>query len=293
MISDRGQIHEVPVAANNAVRIEHNVPVGRPRGTLILVHGMAGSSDSAYMRRTTRWALGCGWGVVRMNLRNCGGSEALASTLYNAGQSDDIGQLLGWLDTHGATRPFVTVGFSLGGNIVLRHAGRPGGGTEPDAVVAINPPVDLARCTREIETPRNRPYQWRYVSRLRKQLLQIAEHRPLPTPVLSLRSIGSIRRFDMLYTAPDAGYVSAEAYYADASADAVMDRVRLPAAILSAHNDPFVPPGMYFDRPWCGRVEVVLSRHGGHCGFWQAQKPRFWAASWIVDKCESLLPRQA
>ena len=245
------------------------------------------------MRRTTRWALGCGWGVVRMNLRNCGGSEALASSLYNAGQSDDIGRLLGWLDTHGVARPFVTAGFSLGGNIVLRHAGRPAGGTEPDAVVAINPPVDLARCTQEIEAPRNRPYQWRYVSRLRKQLLQVAEHRPLPTPVLSHRSIGSIRRFDTLYTAPDAGFASAEEYYADASADAVLANVRLPSAILSARNDPFVPPEIYFDRPWCDRVKVLLPNSGGHCGFWQAREPRFWAAEWIVEQCERLIGRQA
>ncbi len=167
---------------------------------------------------------------------------------------------------------------------MLRQAALPRDRPAPDAVAAVNPPVDLERCSRAIEAPTNRPYQWHYVRRLRNQLLRVAVHRPLPAPLLGLRAIGSVRRFDGLYTAPDAGYPTAEAYYADSSADAHLEAVAVPAAILSSRNDPFVPWDMYRDRPWDSRVSVQLTARGGHCGYWQARKPRFWAASWLLEQ---------
>lgn len=283
----------IAVSDASSVQVLDHRPVGRLRGTLILVHGMAGSADSAYMRRTANVALVAGWRVLRMNLRNCGGTEALASTFYNAGQSDDVGCVLRWLDSVAGSRPYVTAGFSLGGNVVLRHAAVPGDSPSPDAVVAVNPPVDLDRCATAIEAPPNRAYQWHYVRRLRNQLKQIALHRPLPVPLRSRREIGSVRRFDALYTAPDAGFPSAEAYYSHASADPVLSRLERPGAILSARNDPFVPWEMFEGRPWEGRLQVTLASSGGHCGFWQAGKPRFWAADWILDRAEGLVRRRA
>lgn len=273
----------VPVARGSSVRLDVNRPAADPSATLLLVHGMCGSSESGYMRRTARLGLESGWVTARMNLRNCGGTERLASTLYNAGQSDDVARVLTHLGDHGFPRPFLVAGFSLGGNIVLRYAAVAGAGSQADAVAAVNPPVDLDACARAIERPANRVYQSHYVRRLCRQLRRIRKVRGGPSPRPRARRLGSVRAFDAIYTAPDAGFASAEEYYETASAGPLLPGNRTPALVLSAANDPFVPIGMfrpYHDLPG---IDFVHPAAGGHCGYWQRGRPRFWAGEAIRD----------
>jgi len=149
----------VRVSPGSSIRLDVNRPRGASRGTLLLVHGMGGSAESAYMRRTARHALERSFAVARMNLRNCGGTERLADSLYNAGQSDDVARAVEHLASDGFARPLVAAGFSLGGNLVLLYAGREGDGCAADAVAAVNPPIELETCARAIEAPSNRIYQ--------------------------------------------------------------------------------------------------------------------------------------
>jgi hypothetical protein len=231
------------------------------------------------MRRTGRWALARGWAVARVNLRNCGGTELLASTLYNAGQSDDADAVLAALEAHGWPRPYALMGFSLGGNIAVRYAGLTGAACRADAVVGVNPPIDLTACIDALERPGNRLYHAYFTRELCRHVARIRRRRAVAGPAATVRAVGGVRGFDELFTAPDAGYVDAAAYYTAASAGPVLSGARRPTLILSAENDPFVPMAAFDPfRRASGHVRFVHPRVGGHCGYWAASRPRFWAA---------------
>jgi predicted alpha/beta-fold hydrolase len=276
----------IEVDAGTRVLLEIDRPKPPIRGTLLLIHGMGGSAASGYIADTAALAVEEGWVAVRMNLRTCGGTEGQSRTLYNAGQSEDAAEVFGALDRETPAtfpRPFAAVGYSLGGNLLLRYAGHAGDGCHADAVAAVNPPVDLARCLRELERLRNRPYELHYVTKLCRQLELIRSRRHLPGPRPTLGNVRRLRRLDSLYTAPDAGYPSAEAYYAAASAAPTLQAIRRPTLILSATNDPIVPPETLSIHRGSPRITFLQPSRGGHCGYWQRGRPRNWAARALMD----------
>jgi predicted alpha/beta-fold hydrolase len=270
---------DVAVAPGTKVRVIVTRPPGVPRGTLVAIHGLSGSAESGYMRRTAAQALGRGWAVARVNLRNCGGTEALAATLYNAGQSEDADAVLCAIEEQGLPRPYALLGFSLGGNIALLYGGRSGSSCRADAVCGVNPPVELSVCIDAIERPGNALYHAHFTRSLCTQLRRVRRLREVPGPLAKPGSIGGVRGFDGLFTAPDAGYASAADYYRGASAAPVLTGIRRPALIVSAQDDPFVPVSMFdAHRVPSGPLRFALPRAGGHCGYWRARRPRFWAA---------------
>lgn len=288
-----GETFQVEVETGTSLRLLVDRPLGPARGTLVLVHGLGGSADSAYLHRTARSALERGWVAVRVNLRNCGGTEALAKTLYNAGQSDDAAKTLQALAGSGFPRPFALVGFSLGGNLVLRYAGRSGGGCLAGAVAAVNPPVDLESCVRSLERWSNAVYHGYFTWRLCRILQRIRRHREVPGPVANPLGIRSVRRFDELFTAPDAGYGSAEEYYRHASAAPSLAGIQAPTLILSSRDDPFVPPEVFQPlRESCpGCLTLAQPARGGHVGYWQTGIPRFWAGWAVLEYLERVVPQ--
>ncbi len=276
----------VPVGPHDAVRVDIDRPVADPRGTLLLLHGMGGSSESPHVLWTAAAALGRGLVAARMNLRKCGGSAGLARTLYNAGQSDDVARVLEALDADGHARPFLAVGFSLGGNVLLRYAGRAGHACAADALAAVNPPVDLTACAASIERPRNRLYQAYYARKLRRQLRQVAAVRAV-AGIERLGDARTVRRFDELFTAPDAGYPSAARYYAEASAGPWLARIVRPTLVLSAANDPIVPVDTLAAFHALRTIRFEHPASGGHCGYWARGADRFWAAQVALGFLES------
>jgi predicted alpha/beta-fold hydrolase len=282
-VNGAAERHIVRVSHDSSIRVDVNRPRGPVTGTLVLVHGMCGDSESAYMRRTARLFLQSGWVVARMNLRNCGGTESLSATLYNAGQSGDLARVLEYLQEGQFPRPFAAAGFSLGGNIVLLYAGRSGDGCLADVVAAVNPPIDLDECARAIESPANGLYQAYYVFRLCRQMSRIARLRPTAAPPPVRRNVRTVRRFDELFTAPDGDFDSADEYYARSSAAPTLANLRRPAMVLSALDDPFVPARMFAPHRNNRRMTFLQPSRGGHCGYWQAGTPRFWAAEAILQ----------
>jgi hypothetical protein len=276
------ELATVEVDDGSAVRLEIDRPARATRGTLLLLHGMCGSARSGYMLRTSRIALARGWTVARMNLRTCGGTELLSRTFYNAGQSGDVGRVLAYLAGNGHRRPLAAAGFSLGGNIVLLHAGRAAGECIADAVAAVNPPVDLDRCARAIERPRNLVYLYHFTSRLCRHHRRVLDRRGTPGPRARLSRQRTVRAFDDAFTAPDAGYSGADDYYATCSAAQVLGRVSRPALVISAQDDPFIPVEIFRPHHGAGNVRFAHPAAGGHCGYVGRGVPRYWAGGAVV-----------
>lgn len=287
----------VEVEPGSAVEILVSEPArvspGGATGTVLLVHGLGGSAESGYQRRLAAAALASGWSVARVNLRNCGGTAALASTLYNVGQSGDIGRALGALEREGLPRPFGVVSFSLGANQVLLHATESGDGCAADAIVAVNPPVDLAAADRAIRRPANAPYHVNYTRSLCRLLNEVRAVREVPGPPARWWRVRTVRRFDEVFTVPDAGHPDVDTYYAAASSGPLLGRIARPTLVLSAADDPIVRVESFEAyRPPIGHpVRFEHPRAGGHGGYWAAEEPRYWAGERALGFLEEALGR--
>lgn len=239
--------------------------------TVLLLHGLEGSSEAHYMRGMAAKALTRGFNVVRLNQRNCGGTEHLSRGLYHSGlTADPLFVLRELRDRDGLTR-FGVAGYSLGGNITMKLAGELGAHEFPEirAVCGVSPVIDLEACMQSIERRENRIYEWNFCRNLQARMRRKAVTFPGAFDLEGLWKIWSIRAFDDRFTAPHHGFDGAEDYYHRASAMRVIDRVARPALILSAADDPFVPPGIFSAAPVAANpfITTIITPHGGHCAF--------------------------
>lgn len=246
------------------------------RPTLLALHGLEGSVESHYMRGLAREAWTRGWNAVLLNQRNCGGTEHLTPSLYHSGLTADPFEVVRQLAAEGL-RDFGVVGYSLGGNLALRMAGELAtdprrAGSPIRAVAAVSPTMDLDLCVAAIERPSNALYQWNFMRNLRARMRRKAALWPGAYDVAPLDRLRTIRQFDDVYTAPRAGFGTAANYYYQASAIRLIDRVTLPTLIVGSEDDPFEPPEQFRRPEVTGNpnVRVLLSPHGGHCGFMSA-----------------------
>lgn len=246
-------------------------PDRKTRATVLLLHGLEGSSEAHYMRGMADKAFARGFNVVRLNQRNCGGTEHLSRGLYHSGlTADPLFVLRELRDRDGLTR-FGIGGYSLGGNLAMKLAGELGANEFPEirAVCAVSPVIELDACMRSIERRQNRIYEWNFCRNLQARMRRKARTFPGAFNLEGLWKIWSIRAFDDRYTAPHHGYAGAEDYYQRASAMRVIDRVARPALILSAADDPFVPPGIFAAASVTANphITTVVTPHGGHCAY--------------------------
>ena len=274
----RAAVH--PTEEGTHVLVEENRPAGRVRGEVLLMHGLEGSSRSGYMISMAQRLAELGFAAHRMNMRSCGGSEHLTPTLYHSGlTSDTLALLQRFRAEHRG--PLFLIGFSLGGNVVLKLAGELGGqGRELIAgVCAVSTPLDLLACVGAIGRRENRIYERRFVRRLceryRRKHAADAERFPLD----GLEQVRSIYEFDDRFTAKAFGFGDAASYYRTQSAIRFLPAIRVPVLMIQAQDDPMIPFGI-FEGPAVisnPHISLVAPRHGGHLGFLSWQRPRFWA----------------
>jgi predicted alpha/beta-fold hydrolase len=262
-------------------------PASKP--TLVLVHGMEGSTDSRYMLGTAEKALAAGSSVVRVNYRNCGGTEHLTPTLYHAGLTDDLRHIVSELIERDGLREIYLIGFSLGGNIALKLAGEYGVSIprEIRGVVGISASIDLAVCADAIELRGNIIYSTRFVMSLRDRLRRKAELFPERYDPSLLRGVWTIRKFDDAYVAPLCGFRDSADYYERASALRVIDRVTVPTLLIHAKDDPFIPYSQMERSEVASNsnIAVLAPDQGGHVGFISADaegEQRFWAEATAI-----------
>jgi hypothetical protein len=258
--------------------------------TIILLHGLESSSDAHYVRGISDKGYAAGFNTVRLNQRNCGGTEALSDSLYHSGLTHDpLTVMRELIDVDGLTS-FAVVGYSLGGNLTLKLAGDFGANPPKElcAVCAVSPTMDLAECVDALERPSNRIYQRHFVRNLKKRMRRKIRAFPEKFSGRALPGIRTIREFDDAYTAPFHGFDGASDYYHRASAMRVIDKITVPALIISAADDPFVPPTPFCDPAVLQNphVTVALTPHGGHCGFVEARSGKYdgyWAEREVVE----------
>jgi predicted alpha/beta-fold hydrolase len=268
----------------------HWQPARREAPTLLALHGLEGSSSAHYMRGLADKGFAAGFNVVLLNQRNCGGTEHLCGTLYHSGLTDDPAAVLRELIAEDGIRRVALAGYSLGGNLALKLAGDCGdtAPAELRAVCAVSPVLDLDACVRALERRSNAVYQWNFVRNLKKRMRRKARLFPDRFPLAALRSIRTVRQFDDAYTAPHFGFAGASDYYHRASALRVVHRIRVPALVLTAADDPFVPVDSFADPAIASNphITVRVSQHGGHCAFLGAPEDGddgYWAERAIVQ----------
>ncbi len=260
---------------------------------IVIVHGLEGSCDSNYVRGIADKAWARGFHSVRMNQRNCGGTERLTPTLYNSGLSGDYRAVLMELMEEGFENIFFA-GYSMGGNLVTKMAGEFGEGAPKElrGVAGVCPALDLSRCADALEERQNYLYQWHFVRGLMERYRRKCELFPGRYPRNGFGRVRTVREFDDAITAPCFGYKDAEEYYEAAGAKSVIGKVRVPLLLLTAQDDPFVPFVSFLaakvaDNP---SVRFLAPEHGGHCGFVSrfAGAERFWAEERIVEFVEHI-----
>ncbi len=241
------------------------------RLTLMIVHGLEGSSNSQYVIGTGSRAWVHGWNVVRMNIRGCGGTEHLSSTLYHSGLSQDVEKLVAEMIASDGLQRVALAGFSMGGNQVLRAVGRWGTNAPAEliAAAAVSPVCDLAISADQLHKLANTLYEWWFLVSLRKSFRRKSELWPGRYDPGLLKNVHSVRDFDEHITARYMGFTGAADYYDKASSSHVLDRIAVPTLVIHSDDDPFIVMSAESQRKLTENPNVTFLRtcHGGHCAF--------------------------
>jgi predicted alpha/beta-fold hydrolase len=256
-------------------------PHGQARGEIVMVHGLEGSGDAGYIRSLSAAALRAGFAAHRFHMRTCGGTEHLCRTLYHAGLTSDLLAVLRQFREEGRVPAFLA-GFSLGGNVALKLAGEMGEAARDyvRGVCTVSAPLDLADCARRIGERDNRLYEARFVRKMRARMCATGRYR-----MQQFAGLRSVLDLDDRFTAPSFGFGDAANYYRTQSAIGYLAGLRVPALLIQAKDDTFVPFAIYESaavrsNPW---IQLAATEHGGHLGFIGRGASRLWADEAIME----------
>ncbi len=245
--------------------------VRRRRLTIVLVHGLEGSSRSQYIIGNTTRALAAGCNVVRMNMRSCGGTDHLSPTIYHSGRSGDVARVLSRILSDQQLESIALVGYSMGGNLVLKLLGEYADAPPPQlkSVVGISPLMDLTPSSAALHEPANRIYEWHFLRNMRRRLHCKAKLFPrLYQPALKA-PLHTMREFDEHIVARYGNFRDADDYYTTVASSQYASTFRVPTLILHSTDDPFIRmlPSTRAALLANPHVTFVETAHGGHCAF--------------------------
>ncbi|MGB7190133.1 MAG: alpha/beta fold hydrolase [Acidobacteriaceae bacterium] len=246
------------------------------RLTVVLVHGLEGSSNSKYMIGNTARALAAGFNVVRMNMRSCGGTDDICPTIYHSGRSGDVAAVFNKIVEMHKLEAIALVGYSMGGNLVLKFAGETAAAPPKQlkALVGVSPLMDLALSSAALHERQNRVYEWHF---LRNMVARVRRRMALYSKIYGgaeLAKIRSMRLFDDHIVARYGGFASAEDYYEKVASSHFADKLSVPTLILHSADDPFIrllptTRAALIANP---NVTYIETEGGGHCAFLEATR---------------------
>ncbi len=237
------------------------------RPLVVLIHGLTGCYDSFHVLITAQHLLARGYPVLRLNLRGAGPTLGRCTEQYHAGRTADFAAVLAQLPDALTANGMAAVGYSLGGNMLLKYLGEAGAGSPFRAAASISAPIDLAATSRHFHRRRNWVYLRYLMTRLQGDTLAA---RDLPAEYRApIRQSRTMVEFDDAYVAPRYGFASAMDYYARSSALPWLGAIRTPTLVVHALDDPWIDPAAYRDFDWSGNpaLTAVISARGGHVGF--------------------------
>lgn len=239
----------------------------------------------------TEKAFATGFNVLRVNQRNCGGTEHLTPTLYESGLSRDYRAILKELIEKDGLPEIFFAGYSMGGNLVMKMTGEFGARPPREllGVCAVCPSLDLGASSKASDETRNLLYKWHFLWCFKRRMRRKAGLFPKLHCAVGLWHLRSIREWHEAITAPACGYCDAADYYYRASALRVVDHIRVPTLILASQDDPIIPFATFRDAGIVGNpfITLVTPGHGGHCGFVSRNggDERFWAEQRVIEFC--------
>lgn len=268
-------------------------PEPEPDAPLVLVlHGLEGSSERRYVRNLAREVTARGLRAVAMNFRGCSGEPNRGLRSYHSGETEDPARILEVLRNRHPGRSFGAVGFSLGGNVLLKLLGErdDGGRGLIDAAAVVSVPYDLAAgCALLERSLMGRAYSRYFLQSLRRKLETKSDRLASVIDLGAARRAETIREFDDRVTAPLNGFADASEYYEECSSNRFLSGVEVPTLLLHSMDDPFLPASAIPRRQAEDNEELrlLLSPRGGHVGFVTGSplQPRFWGE----EACASFL----
>lgn len=264
-------------------------------GLVVVLHGLEGSAHSAYTLATLAAVRCYGWQGVLMHFRGCSGMPNRLPRSYHSGETGDLRFLIETLRARHPHLPLCAVGYSLGGNVLLKYLGERGDLAGLAGAVAVSVPFELDKAARRLENGFSRLYQWFLVGKLRAKTAR--KFTTMTSSPIDLRRLGALRTFrafDGAVTAPLHGFDSAEDYYARSSSRQFLRAITTPTLILHASDDPFMTPdAVPTPAELAPSVHLDLQAHGGHVGFVAGKvpgRPRYWLDERIPAFLKTVLP---
>jgi len=268
------------------------VPAEAGSPSLIVLHGLEGSSRSGQVVGLLWAAHRRGWRGFGINFRSCSGELNRLRRSYHAGETSDLAWIIQQVITKHPGEHVFCAGFSLGGNVLLKYLGERAAAVPPElkAAVAISTPFDLSLSVREMERGFSRVYMTRLLRKLRRKTLAKLERYPDLVDRNVLCAVRTVGQFDEVVTAPVHGFPSAAAYWTAASSKAFLSTIERPTLLINAQDDPFFP-GPALPRQKVSQnpfLTAEFSLAGGHTGFINGQFPG-GSTCWAEDRSMAFL----
>jgi len=244
---------------------------GKNSKLAILCHGLEGSSGSVYMRGMARALSANAYDIMCLNYRGCSGEPNYKLHSYHSGKTDDLAEVLSYLRNTTDYKTIFLIGFSVGGNIILKYLGEQGtlAGKIVDGAVVFSVPCDLEDCANALACKSNSIYMKRFLSLLKKKLKLKNKIYPGEFSLKGYSKVKDFYEFDSRFTARFFKYKSAEEYWRKNSSANFLEDIRVPVLMVNSKSDPFLGKYCYPNRLAEGHPYLTLETpdHGGHCGF--------------------------
>ncbi len=243
--------------------------VGTGSGPIVLIlHGLEGSIESPYAQGMLQAISNQGWRGVCMHFRSCSGERNRLPRAYHSGDTSDLAEIVQRIKQREPHTPLAAIGFSLGGNVLLKWLGETGEQNPLIAAIAVSVPFELSLAATRINQGFSRIYQWKLLHSLYKKIKWKFQSQAAPITIPSLKQLRTLRDFDHHITAPLHGFMDGEDYYTQSSCRQYLKNICVPTLLLQSKDDPLVGnKSLPAHHEMPSRVRLELSEKGGHVGF--------------------------
>ena len=276
----------VELADGDFIDLDWTQPAPGP--IVLVLHGLEGSLESHYTGGILTALAAQGYRAVLMYFRGCSGEPNRLPRSYHSGETGDLHTIIEHIRQRLPATPVAVIGYSLGGNVLLKWLGEQGEKAAVKTAVAVSVPFELNRAARQLERGLSQIYQKYLLNKLRKSVTAKAATHPPPVPLTQLAELKTFRQFDNAITAPLHGFRNVDDYYTRSSSRQYLHRIRIPTLIIHALDDPFLPAdAIPSDKDLAPSVTLELSPHGGHVGFVAGSHPgkaQYWLESRICER---------